>query len=50
MRLSSVSQHHMAYFSLLLDSQGTQGLGGWVVTTGSEIFVLAGKVFVRALY
>lgn len=48
--LCALSQHHMADFSSLDWTPGAQErLAGWVVTKGSEIFVLAEEAVVRAL-
>lgn len=48
--LCALSQHHVADFSSLDWTSGAhEGLAGWVVTKGSEIFVLAGEAVLRAL-
>lgn len=48
--LCALSQHHVADFSSLDWTPGAcEGLAGWVVTKGSEIFVLAGEAVLRAL-
>lgn len=48
--LCALSQHHVADFSSLDWTPEThEGLAGWVVTKGSQIFVLAGEAVVRAL-